>query len=137
MVYSAAKDNPTLDLEWARQCEVGLPRPDLVVFLDLEPEVAEKRGGFGEEKYEKKIFQERVRSQFLQLQHTRHEGSDMKVINAGVSVQEVAEKILPEAELILRCTENGIIKELRVVQDWRVKPEEWLTSPDGPAASEE
>ena len=138
MVYSAAKENLTLDLQWARQCEVGLPRPDLVVFLDLEPEDAEKRGGFGAEKYEKKIFQDRVRAQFLQLQHTHHEGSDMKVINAGVSVQEIAERIMPEAEQILRCIENGLIEELRVVQDWRMKSEEWLASPDGrPVACKE
>ncbi|PHH68089.1 hypothetical protein CDD80_269 [Ophiocordyceps camponoti-rufipedis] len=31
MVYSAAKDNPSLTLSWARGPEVGLPRPDAVV----------------------------------------------------------------------------------------------------------
>src|SRR4051812_27675863 len=36
IVYSAAKRNPTLSLDWARAPEVGLPRPDLVIFLDLD-----------------------------------------------------------------------------------------------------
>ena len=31
----------------------GLPAPDTVVFLDLSIEQAQKRGGFGEERYEK------------------------------------------------------------------------------------
>ncbi|TVY86163.1 Thymidylate kinase, partial [Lachnellula willkommii] len=44
IVYSAAKHLPSLSLAWARQPEVGLPRPDRVVFLDLDPEAAAKRG---------------------------------------------------------------------------------------------
>lgn len=65
MVYSAAKNNPELSLEWAKSPDIGLPKPDLVVFLDLEPEEAERRGGWGEEKYEKKEIQLRVRELFL------------------------------------------------------------------------
>ena len=65
MVYSTAKGNKELGLEWAKSPDVGLPRPDLVVFLDLEPEEAERRGGWGEEKYEKQEMQLRVRKLFL------------------------------------------------------------------------
>src|SRR5688500_2397654 len=36
-VYSAAKNNPSLSLEWARHPEEGLPRPDICVFLDISP----------------------------------------------------------------------------------------------------
>ncbi|KAF1996475.1 P-loop containing nucleoside triphosphate hydrolase protein, partial [Amniculicola lignicola CBS 123094] len=50
MIYSAAKSNPTLSLPWARHPDVGLPRPDLVLFLDISAEEAAKRGGYGEEK---------------------------------------------------------------------------------------
>jgi dTMP kinase len=60
IVYSAAKQNPTLDLAWARGPEVGLPRPDLVLFLDLGEEQAEARGGWGAEVYEKVEMQKRV-----------------------------------------------------------------------------
>jgi dTMP kinase len=41
MVYSAAKENPELSLEWAKSPDIGLPRPDAVMFLDLELEDAE------------------------------------------------------------------------------------------------
>ncbi|KAF2467802.1 P-loop containing nucleoside triphosphate hydrolase protein, partial [Lindgomyces ingoldianus] len=49
-VYSAAKNNPSLDLTWARHPEEGLPRPDLCLFLDISAEDAAKRGGYGTEK---------------------------------------------------------------------------------------
>lgn len=64
MIYSAAKCNPLLTLEWARQCDEGLPRPDLVVFLNVPSEVAQARGGYGEEKYERKEMQDNVRRLF-------------------------------------------------------------------------
>ncbi|KAF2025502.1 P-loop containing nucleoside triphosphate hydrolase protein, partial [Setomelanomma holmii] len=49
-VYSAAKQDPSMSLEWCRQPDVGLPRPDLCIFLDISAEDAAKRGGYGSEK---------------------------------------------------------------------------------------
>ncbi|TVY44127.1 Thymidylate kinase, partial [Lachnellula occidentalis] len=91
IVYSAAKQLPSLSLAWARQPEVGLPRPDRVVFLDLDPEAAAKRGGYGDEKYEKREMQERVKELFLGLLGKRgEESSDLFVVNAGVGIEDVA-----------------------------------------------
>lgn len=67
IVYSAAKRNPALSLGWARNPEVGLPRPDLVLFLDLDEEQARARGGWGGEVYEKGEMQRRVRELFWGL----------------------------------------------------------------------
>ncbi|KAI4126346.1 MAG: hypothetical protein LQ347_005013, partial [Umbilicaria vellea] len=67
VVYSAAKDNPTLTLSWAREPEVGLPRPDVCIFLDISPEDAARRGGFGLEKYENDKMQRQVREMFYRL----------------------------------------------------------------------
>ncbi|KAK0668080.1 thymidylate kinase-domain-containing protein [Cercophora samala] len=67
IVYSAAKHNPLLPLSWARSPEVGLPRPDLVLFLDLDEQEARKRGGWGGEVYEKAEMQRRVRELFWGL----------------------------------------------------------------------
>lgn len=66
-MYSAAKQNPSLPLSWAKAPEVGLPRPDLVLFLDLEESVARERGGWGGEVYEKGEMQRRVRELFWGL----------------------------------------------------------------------
>lgn len=67
IVYSAAKQNPSLSLSWAKAPEVGLPRPDVVLFLDLYEEVARQRGGWGGEVYEKGEMQRRVRDLFWGL----------------------------------------------------------------------
>ncbi|KAK3402537.1 P-loop containing nucleoside triphosphate hydrolase protein [Sordaria brevicollis] len=67
IVYSAAKQNPSLSLSWARAPEIGLPRPDLVLFLDLDEEQARLRGGWGDELYEKAEMQRRVRELFWGL----------------------------------------------------------------------
>ncbi|KAK3325042.1 thymidylate kinase-domain-containing protein [Apodospora peruviana] len=67
IVYSAAKHNPSLTLSWARAPEIGLPRPDLVLFLDLDEAQARARGGWGGEVYEKGEIQRRVRELFWGL----------------------------------------------------------------------
>ena len=51
--YSSAKG---LDIEWCKNADRGLPRPDLVFFLYANEEILEKRGSFGKEIYEKKEF---------------------------------------------------------------------------------
>jgi len=107
MVYSAAKHNPSLSLDWAKAPDVGLPRPDVVVFLDLEPEEAEKRGGYGDEKYEKKEMQQRVRELFLGLLKTDGHGAVMKVVNAGESVEVVGDRVLEKVEETLKKVADG------------------------------
>jgi len=67
VVYSAAKQNPSLSLSWARAPEIGLPRPDLVLFLDLDEAQAKERGGWGGEVYERGEMQRRVRELFWGL----------------------------------------------------------------------
>ncbi|CAG8125437.1 unnamed protein product [Penicillium salamii] len=90
VVYSAAKANPTLSLEWAWQPEIGLPRPDICLFLSISPEEAAKRGGFGVERYENEPMQTRVRQLFSTV-FERQE--DVSIIDAGRSITEVALQI--------------------------------------------
>ena len=58
VAYTAAKEG--LDLEWCKKPEIGLPKPDLVLYFQLSPEDAAKRAEFGGEIYEKQEFQSRV-----------------------------------------------------------------------------
>jgi dTMP kinase len=95
-VYSAAKENPNLSLEWAWLPEVGLPRPDICLFLSVSPEEAARRGGFGVERYETNSMQQRVRQLFLSLVNLPH-NDEFKVIEAGRSVEEVARAVLEAA----------------------------------------
>jgi len=57
----------TLSYEWCRAPDTGLPAPDLVIFLDVSEAVAQARGGYGQERYEKADMQRRVRAVFQRI----------------------------------------------------------------------
>lgn len=92
-VYSAAKANPNLSLAWAWQPEIGLPRPDVCIFLRVSPEEAAKRGGFGVERYENATMQSRVRELFHTLFDLQPK-NDIHIIDAGRPVDRVSQDIL-------------------------------------------
>lgn len=54
-------------LDWCKQPDVGLPKPDLILFLQLQLLDAAARGEFGLERYETGTFQEQVLLCFQQL----------------------------------------------------------------------
>ncbi|THW02100.1 thymidylate kinase [Aureobasidium pullulans] len=114
-VYSAAKNNPSLSLSWSRHPEEGLPRPDLCLFLDVSAEDAAKRGGWGEERYEKQELQDRVRQLFADMRAT-DDGSDFVTINAGQSLEEVASAIRQHAESCIEAKLDS--SPLRRIQPW-------------------
>lgn len=115
-VYSAAKDNPTLSLQWARHPEVGLPRPDVCLFLNISAQDAAKRGGFGGERYESTKMQHRVRELFAEFQHSP-EKDDFVTINAGKSMAEVADAVLDDVLAIFNRVDSTNAP-LRFVEPW-------------------
>ena len=115
-VYSAAKSNPSLSLQWARKPDEGLPRPDVCIFLDISPPVAAERGGFGNEKYEKKEMQDRVRQLFTQLRQAP-ERDDFIVIDGGQSLLEVEEAVLQAVEKAIQDTDHEQ-RPLRRIVPW-------------------
>jgi dTMP kinase len=75
---------------------VGLPAPDLVVFLDIDPTIAQVRGGFGTERYEALAIQKRVRDVFRRLADDTASSSGnvrWKVVDAAKGMDEVAQEI--------------------------------------------
>lgn len=100
IVYSAAKDKADLSLKWARDPEVGLPRPDVCFFLDIAPEAAAKRGGFGAERYETSAIQKRVRELFYEIMGTS-DGLDIQVVDAARSIEEVAADIMEKMKDVM------------------------------------
>ena len=113
-VYSASKQKPTMDLEWCRHPEVGLPRPDVCLFLDLSSEEAAKRGGFGSERYEREELQARVRDLYAEMRRHQDENEDIVTIDAGKGVDEVAHIIASAV------AERSHLRQpvLRYVQPW-------------------
>lgn len=119
-VYSAAKNNPNLSLEWAWQPEVGLPRPDICLFLGISAQEAAKRGGFGEERYETGGMQERVRKLFGDLLAMPQNRDEICVIDAGREQDVVARDVL---EPVLECIKNlESIGPLRKLGKWTFVP---------------
>lgn len=54
-------------LDWCKKPDEGLPKPDLVMFLQLSPAEAAQRGQFGIERYETSAFQKVVQQKFQLL----------------------------------------------------------------------
>ena len=77
-----------LDKDWCISADRGLPRPDLVIFLDVKPEETAKRSGFGEEIYEKLEFQKKVYSNFMSLKE-----ENWVLVNANRDVGAISAEI--------------------------------------------
>ena len=115
-VYSAAKNNPSLSLQWARRPDEGLPKPDICVFLTISLEEAAKRGGFGRERYENIEMQDRVRQLFDVLRSSA-EQSDFAVVDGGQGSDEVERAVQIVVEKVLNDT-AGKSKPLTRVEPW-------------------
>lgn len=45
VAFTSAKEDPGLTIDWCQGPDRGLPAPDVVIFLDISQQDAEKRGG--------------------------------------------------------------------------------------------
>ena len=115
IVYSAAKDRTDLSLGWARAPDVGLPRPDICLFLDVAPEAAAERAGFGTEKYENGRMQTRVRELFYELLRLP-DGKDICVVDASQSLEDVEREVWALVEAVFRNEKMGA--SLGMITPW-------------------
>ena len=114
VAFSASKINestkePVLSMDWCQAPDKGLPAPDCVIFLDLAQEEAEKRGGYGGERYEKRDMQARVRQQFSELQAMDEAVGRVPwtVIDAAQTIEQVEADIQKVVEATLKGIANG------------------------------
>ena len=56
-----------LDLDWCKNPDIGLPKPDTVIYLNLTKEAAAGRSEFGDERYENIDFQDKAKKKFFEL----------------------------------------------------------------------
>ncbi|XP_006658027.2 thymidylate kinase isoform X1 [Oryza brachyantha] len=101
VAFSAAKG---LDIEWCKAPEIGLVAPDLVVYLDVQPEKAAERGDYGAERYEKIEFQKKVGEHYHSLRD-----STWKVVDASLPMEVVEEQL---RELAMSCILESQGKQL-------------------------
>ena len=107
VAFSGAKTN--MSLEWCKKSDVGLPRPDLVLFLDLSQEEAQRRAQFGEERYEKEEFQRKVYANYHLLKD-----ETWKVIDADRTIEELQEVLREQVLITIDAVEGRAIQKLWV-----------------------
>lgn len=83
---------------------MGLPAPDLVIFLKLSAEAARQRSEFGSERYEQTDFQEEVKTQFASLAQEEGQGV-WHELDATLSIESLHQEVLGLArEAITKAT---------------------------------
>lgn len=105
LAFSAAKG---LDFGYCQSPDVGLPLPDLTLYLTLSPEVAAQRGAYGQERYENVELQQEVRRQFAAVfddLRRKHGQERMVEVSAEGSLDQVEEAIWAEVQRALNPTE--------------------------------
>lgn len=103
--YAAA--NTGKDLEWCKYPDRGLPRPDLVAYLNVDEATQSSRSDWGQERYENKDLQRKVASNFLKLRDETWE-----VIDANQSVEDIHKKLLEAVIEVIDSVKNTPIGKL-------------------------
>lgn len=86
---------------------------DLVCFLDVSPEEAAKRGGFGKERYETTEFQAKVRENYNALME-----DNWTIINTdGKTLDQVFLEIKDSVSAVIEKTNKGAVEELWPLED--------------------
>ncbi len=96
---SLAYQGSETDFEWVRAMNLGCPeirRPDLCIFLDLEPSVSLSRIAASRESteiYEKQELLEKFRARFLGVFEMLKNTDKVAIVDASRSIEEVAEAV--------------------------------------------
>jgi len=88
-----------LDIAWLRAINSFAPRPDLAIYIDVEPEEAVRRIGKPRTVLERLPIQEAVRQAYLSLA----DAGELVVVNGERPVEAIAEDVLA---LVLRALEE-------------------------------
>lgn len=99
VAFSSSKG---LDIEWCKAPDIGLLAPDLVLYLDISPERASERGGYGGERYEQLEFQKKVAHSYQALQD-----SSWKIIDATLPMEDIEKKLREiVVESMIKCQDG-------------------------------
>lgn len=105
IAFSSAKG---LDFEWCKAPEIGLVAPDLVFYLDIPPEKAAERGGYGNERYEKLEFQRKVGKSYQALRD-----ASWQIVDALLPMDEIAKQMQETAiNCVLECQKGKRLSHL-------------------------
>ncbi len=114
VAYSATKEVPELPFDACIEPDRGVIAPDAVIFLESRVKCLAGRDGFGDEIYETRPFQKKVRAMFDRVEaRTRETNPDLKwlTVNAELSIDEVAGQLAELADR-LRASTTGPVHTL-------------------------
>lgn len=114
--YSGAKKG--MDLNWCYNQDIGLPRPDLLIYLTLSATEQKKRQGFGDEIYEETEFQNCIRENYNKIfERSREEATKnnetfnfLNVVADGKSPDDLLAEIL---EPVRQCIQENARQPLK------------------------
>uniref|UniRef100_A0A0R3RZB5 Thymidylate kinase n=1 Tax=Elaeophora elaphi TaxID=1147741 RepID=A0A0R3RZB5_9BILA len=99
IAYTLAKGAENITMEWAKLADSDELRPDCVIYFNLSYEEAQKRSGFGDERFDFSHFQEKVNNT---MQKLAAEDRDLwKIVDASLSIEEISENVWKLVEPIL------------------------------------
>lgn len=111
-VYTAA--NTGRSLKWCQQADIGLPKPDCVMFLKVSKRQQELRSDWGKERFEHDEFQQRVVANYEKLKD-----NTWIIINADQDESTVHAEILQKTLSIIQEVQFRNIELLDDESDWK------------------
>jgi len=114
VAFSQAKG---LDKVWCQSCDIGLLKPDLVLYFHREKQ-SNCLSYTGDERYETKQFQEKVESYFEQFRSSSHQWKDINVIDKENTNMRDKQSIQNEIRLYVKDSLEGI-KNNSIEELWK------------------
>lgn len=96
-----------MNLDWCKQSDAGLPKPDLVFLLTLSSAALIQRPGYGAERYEQSTIQQRVAEMYKKLAD-----DCWKIIDADGSVESVHSVLLENVLNTIDTVKNKPLQTL-------------------------
>lgn len=100
------------DIDWCLNADKGLTNPDLVIYLEIDPENTKTRSGFGNERYETLNFQTKVKNSFTLLFNDISTQCNIVSIDGSQDITTIHENILSLTLNTINDKKNQIIKSL-------------------------
>ena len=98
IAYSSSKNiKDKMSVKWCTQSESGLPKPDCVIFLNLSVNDAQKRGNYGDERYEKIEFQKNVQNSFdtiIENEKRNNKYTKWCMVNANNNIDNIHKEVV-------------------------------------------
>jgi len=98
-----------LTLDWCKLSDVGLPKPDLVCFMDDTEGIVKNRENFGEGRFELEHFQRKVKENYMKLSD-----SSWVTVSTDGTLVEVEEELYNIVEKEVNKIEKGELGKLWV-----------------------